>query len=341
MKERDKGDPERGETTGSADGPPARSKRLKSGAEERLRQLRGEFVLGLFLGRGPFWEKIRDERGRLGVIVRTALPERPAVGRLLPEGAPGPGDHGYTEYVLRWDGEMSALRYEVVPDIRPMTRGFTDFWSERSWVEFLSACVLYDPPEEQLLEFASYGAPRPTTLGGRRGQAGKSPEMVGAPVTTLLDLSKTGDWYWQRVLAYVGERYLEPDGVDVGDLIENAIWQVPGLQEEHLERAERWSELFYVEVDEHTSLDDVKSAFKMIRSRQRSRGKKSPRDRLIAVQCALLHDRHNRRLPEDRREWEWTHEKLAKEFGLPSPRAAADRVALGREILGSEETQND
>jgi hypothetical protein len=335
-------EPNGGDAPVAADGPPDRPERLESGAERRLRQIRGDLILELFLRRGSFWEAVRDTRGRLGVSARTGLPPRPAVGRLLPEDAPGPEDRkGYVAYATRWNEDMSVLRREIVPDVRPATRGDTDFLSERSWVEFLSACVLYDPPADRLVEFASHSDPQPTVLGEGRVPAEKRLKMVGAPVTTLLDLSKTGDWYWLRVLSYVGERYLEPQGVDVEDLIENAIWQVPGLHEEHLERAEWWSELYYVEVDGHTSLDDVKRAFRMIRSEQGSKVTKPPRDRLVAVQCTLLYDRHNRRLPEDGRRWEWTHEKLAEKFGLGSPRAAKAHVALGREIISSGGAQKD
>lgn len=69
----------------------------------------------------------------------------------------------------------------------------------------------------------------------------------------------------------------------------------------------------------------------MIRKVQPAKGTKRSRDPLVAVQCAILYDRHNQQL-EDKRQRRWTYAKLGKEFGL-STRAAKDYVILGREII--------
>jgi hypothetical protein len=53
---------------------------------------------------------------------------------------------------------------------------------------------------------------------------------------------------------------------------------------------------------------------------------------LIAVQCAVLYDRHNSEDSTDKRRRKWTYRRLAEEFGLASARAARDFVNLGREI---------
>ena len=79
----------------------------------------------------------------------------------------------------------------------------------------------------------------------------------------------------------------------------------------------------------------------MIRSIQPRMETKRSRDRLTAVKCAILHDRHNGRDPDDGRKWTWSYKKLAEEFELSSPRAAKDHVKLGRKILdGEESTRN-
>jgi hypothetical protein len=93
-----------------------------------------------------------------------------------------------------------------------------------------------------------------------------------------------------------------------------------------------------VEVDERTTLEDVKGAFRMIRSIQPAKESKPPRDPLISVQCAVLYDQHNRADPEDRRR-RWSYANLARRFGLSSPRAARDHVSLGRELLAGEDHQ--
>jgi hypothetical protein len=104
------------------------------------------------------------------------------------------------------------------------------------------------------------------------------------------------------------------------------------------ERAERYSKRYYIGVDDSTALEDVKSAFHMIREVQPSTGTKPSRDPLVAVQCAILHDRHNQQL-KDKRQRRWTYAKLGEEFGLSSARVASDYVALGREILSGRDRE--
>jgi hypothetical protein len=196
--------------------------------------------------------------------------------------------------------------------------------------------VLYDPPEDQLVEFASYRALETTVLtGGRlttKANLEGLPEMVDPPVRSLFALSKVGDWYWNRVLRYIGELDLELQGVDVDALIENATLYVPGLEEEYIEKAKRYSKRYYIGVDDYTSFEDVKSAFHMIRKVQPQKGTKPSRDPLVAVQCAILYYQRNQTKPGDRRQRRWTQAKLADKFGL-SARSARDHLALGQAII--------
>jgi hypothetical protein len=236
---------------------------------------------------------------------------------------------------------MFTIWGKVDPEPRPPTWDFSDYQLEVSWRDFLSACVLYDPPEDQLVEFASYGALETTALAGGRLATKANleglPEMVDPPVRSLWALGEVKDWYWHRILNHIGERYLDPQGVDVSTLLDNAISYVPGLEEEYRERYERYSKRYYIGVDDYTSLEDVKSAFHMIREVQPHKDAKRSRDPLVAVQCAILYDRHNARDPEDRRRWRWNYAKLADRFSLSSARVASDYVALGRDILSGND----
>jgi len=214
---------------------------------------------------------------------------------------------------------------------------------DSSWENFLSACILYDPPEDRLIEFASYAEPDPTVFSGSRLPTQKNleglPEMVDPPIKTLWDLSQAGEWYWRRVLDHIGERYLEPQGVDVDDLLETVAWDIPGLREEHLERYRRYSERFYIEVDEYTTREDVEKAFHAVRAIKPQKGAKPRLDRLVALQCAILHDRHNAAIPENKRRRRWTYKTLAEKFGLNGPRAAEAHVNLGRALLEEEASE--
>jgi hypothetical protein len=314
---------------------------LPSSARKRLRRLRHELILQLYLRREPLWDVIRDVRDRWNISAEVHLPRR-VRGRLSPEKTPNHEDQGYAKYAVRWQEEMSAIWAKVDPEPRPPTWDYSDYQLRTSWEDFLSACVLYDPPEDQLVEFASYGALETTVLtGGRlatKANLEGLPEMVDPPVRSLFALSKVGDWYWHRVLRYIGELDLELQGVDVDALIEDALSYIPGLEEEYREKAEKYSKRYYIGVDDHTSLEDVKSAFHMIREVQPSTGTKRSRDPLVAVQCAILYDRHNQQL-KDKRKRKWTYAKLGEELGLSSARVASDYVTLGREILSGRDRE--
>jgi hypothetical protein len=276
--------------------------------------------------------------------VKVRLPPRDMKRRLLPEDAPHFRDDRYTDYVMRWQVELDGIRTKVNPKRYLTLWGY--FGDERveSWNEFLSACVLYDPPEDWLLDFASYEVQMPTFLaddGVLEEALRELPEMVDPPIKTLWELMETGDWFWARIIHHVGERYLEPRGLDTEDLLQAVFSEVPGLREEYLEKQERYSRRYYIEVDEYTTREDVENAFQMIRAVQPSKRSKLPRDQLTAVRCAILYDWHNQREPEDRRERRWAYEKLAKRLHLSDPRAAKDHVALGREILDGRASTKD
>src|SRR5215203_737841 len=144
------------------------------------------------------------------------------------------------EYVDRWKEEMSAIRLKVAPEPYVPTEDWSDYLLDEFWCNFLSACVLYDPPDDQLIEFASYIRLKPTDLydgwNPNKRNPEMFPEMVDPPVKSLWALTELRDWYWKRILDYIGERYLEPQGVDIENLPEDIVSEVPGLPEEHREK---------------------------------------------------------------------------------------------------------
>jgi hypothetical protein len=97
---------------------------------------------------------------------------------------------------------------------------------------------------------------------------------------------------------------------------------------------------YQIWIDEHTTEADVIQAFRKIASirKKPSKGGAPKRDQFIAVQCALLYDEDNQPDLDDRRRMTWTHERVAKRFGLKSDRAAKAHIELGRAILNGEVT---
>jgi len=176
--------------------------------------------------------------------------------------------------------------------------------------------------------------------------------MLSAPVRTLRDgnISETIEgWFWEQVIKEIGKRFLEPAGLDIHEMMLEVLKNSPDLlkQRDDLRKQETPAR-HYIAVYEETTEVDVLGAFRLISDTLPERSKKGPprRDPLVALQCAVLYDRHNGRVPEDRRRLLWSYERLAEEFRLGAgetqkakKQVAAAYVALGRKLL--EESQDD
>jgi hypothetical protein len=212
-----------------------------------------------------------------------------------------------------------------------------------SWQGFISACVLHDPLATNLLEFAQYSIPPRYSVwapGTRMSAREKSVHMAAPPIRVLPDpyeAEQIVGQFWQRVLWEVGRGYLEPKGLNIRSVVASIIEEYPEIWDERHEAAKANEGRSYILVDEQTTEDDVRKAFRTIAATQdRSPVSKPKRDPLLALQCAVLYDRLNRKNPDDGRQWEWTYEKLAEELGLESWRAAKAYVRRGRELLESK-----
>lgn len=243
----------------------------------------------------------------------------------------------------RWDTDLYSLRDHILPD------GYPSEPTVR-WMQFLEACVLNDPHETELIEFANIGGPFPSApvspaqfWSSTEERAAAPPsgnlEMIAPPIKRLADASKAvmaERWLNKQVLDRINERYLKPREIDIHEL----YWQVwadsEDLRAEHQELEERQNpRKQYIEVSETTTEYDVRHAFRLIRQTQPEapKGGRPPLDELLAVQLAIIYDQHNPRDLTDKRYRKWTHKSLAKRFGLPGTRAVQRHVQRGRELL--------
>ena len=161
--------------------------------------------------------------------------------------------------------------------------------------------------------------------------------MAAPPIRVLPDpfqASLIEARFWQRVLGEVGRRYLEPQGIKIQSVFASILDDCPVIWEERREATEANERRSYILVDEHTTEEDVRKAFRTIAATQdRSPANKPKRDPLVALQCATLYGRQNSVDPSDRRRRTWTYERLADELGLSSGRAAKEFVIEGRRLL--------
>ncbi len=204
---------------------------LPSDLGRRIEGFKREVVLQIVMQRGPAWDAVSDMRSRWGVSARTELP--PASSNWpnypFPEHWPEEyTDEGGSRWALdldalrdRWGLDLAALRDRIVPE--PYHWGPVD----TSWRSFLGACVLFDPPDQELRAFSKFGGPRavgiPRIYVDRDNRFGVPPHIMAMPpIATLRDAYKAESiesWYWQKIIDEIGERYLKPQGLDTKEIL--------------------------------------------------------------------------------------------------------------------------
>jgi hypothetical protein len=285
--------------------------RARSSADYRLYDLKSELVLSLFLKRGRFWELVQDTRSEWNITTETRLPPPGEPRTLYPESQP------VSRELYLWEWNLQGIKGEVVPP---------RYFRASNWPAFISACVLYDPPETGLLEFAEYGGTRLETISQQDEEGGRPPEMLAPPLERWpnpYSWSAAYRDFYNEVLHEIAERYLRPAGVDPQEVFSEVLRAIAGRLEE------RVAEIPYhdvILVDEHTSQDDVRGALNMIAAaRERPPQGRRQRDHLISVECAVLSDGHG-----------WSYDRLAERYGWQDYSLASKYVRDGRQILEGE-----
>lgn len=313
---------------------------LPSSSEDATRHFKAEVVMQLYLQRGPLYEAISEVRSRRGLLPRTELPPlRVFLPLLPPELSTYPRSDQSEEWEAwsRWVGDLLDLM-EYVPD------ALRAHWPH-DWEPFFSVCVLYDPQGTDLIAFAEAGGPYATDA-GVAGAAGAKPAdfaMVAPPIRTLVDpvqSARVESAYVYEVLQALAELYLEPRGISLNQALERVSERYPSIEQRRSEARRSLQRRDFIWADDATS-SDVENARRLISSTRRKPTPGRPRrDRLLAVQCAVLYDRHNDSPdPSDRRRRRWTYQKLAERFGLSSASAAKHHVDLGREVISADRVQ--
>ena len=299
--------------------------------EASARRFKNGLVAELWTKDGPFWESVRDMRARWGIDVQPQLApgDSPRIGDLVfPQSAPGCASGEFSDFVNRWIQGLGYIKDRNVP---PQLEDAAD------WNAFISACVLYDPPEESLIDFARYGdspvVHAPYT-GEPSNEAAKRPLTEAAPIRRLpseADLEQVQSWLFAHILDEV-KRDIGLLRSDTNEIIEGILQTNFDLRFEYFKRMRELPRRWYIEVRTNITKKQVENAFDKIVGAHKPSGERGApkRDPLVALQCAILYDDHNERDPKDPRRKQWTYEKLAREVGLPSARSAEKHVQEGR-----------
>jgi hypothetical protein len=188
----------------------------------------------------------------------------------------------------RWDDTLKSLIDRFVPDLLRRS----------GWYDFFGACVMCDPPDNRLHDFADFGRVYPS------------------PLWPVVDC--------------------ELDEVDKSNIHSMVAPPIERVFKESYEDGGVFME-YRIVVDEHTRKADVIRAFRAIKaaSELRNPGGRPAIDKLTAIQCAVLYDDYNGTIPEDGRVRLWTYKKFAdkfRAFGVRNARSAEEHVKRGRDF---------
>lgn len=257
-------------------------KRPLSVTEKRVKELKGKFVVDLYLGRGDFWRNVKVARINRRVEVREGLPPP----QLLPLFVADDlmrlklWPPFVTEALKRLQSlpfSIGAVWRSAVPQ---------KYWAESDWDAFAAACILYDPPELELDEFAEYG--------------GLTPEGGVEWIDSEGRMAAAVEEYYQRLLEEVWSRRFGPYSENVWEVV-SQIHSETDLLENLATRTDGLETHPYVSAD-------------------RNPAGRPPIIESLAIKCAALYYDHNGSDDTtDKRIKRWTHARLAKEIILPHP----------------------
>lgn len=250
---------------------------------------------------------MRKARFVQGVEAKAGLPParralRPQLSLLYPKDHPKRPKGDLKE--LRAWAEHRRQSWDMSVRIAWQSVVSNRYWEAANWDEFITACVLYDPPELKLAEFAGYGS------------EGSSPEALPIEwVDSRGHRVVAMEEFYQGLLEELDRRHFKPRGEDIWQEV-SEIYNETDLLEK-LQTKMREAETHpYIAVSKGTSDDDILCAAREIRATQaKDSGGRPPRDKLLAIKCAALYNDHNYKDPNTGR-WRWTYEGLVEELGL-------------------------
>jgi len=196
---------------------------VDSDAAKELRQLKRNLVFDLFFQQGAFWEAVYDMRTRWNISAVRQLPPRGLGTPAPPPGWVHPKDDSSKEakekleLIRKWNFDLYAIWSRVVPEPYNDWQYYGLFWNE-----FVSICVLYDPPETGLLTFAAQGGPDPYKK--ESAEPSSIPRVMLPAVRQQRDWIKSADaerYYHHEIIREVAERLQERCGIDLWAVVEN------------------------------------------------------------------------------------------------------------------------
>lgn len=322
--------------------------RLASSKERRLQTFRRELVVDLVTRHGLFWERVGWIRSLQRIKAEPRMPPPLNPGRVhLPSWLVPDLGHWRPEQrqpLQEWMVLLNVLHDAVVPDDLRIETPYS--YSLDFWMGFLSACVVFDPPPDNLLGFAEHGVAaygdfvNPFNPWDDSG----GPQMLAAPISFLPDPEQLiaeeqerHSWIIGRLQEALDARAIIRRGeINLSEMASHFEFLYQSVQEEaRRQRNEMPSPPVrpYITVDAHTTENDVRNAYKLMVANQpkRPRPARPRRDPLLCLQCAVWYD-----------QCEWSQERIAQTMGWtiqypagakPRSETARQHIADGRLLL--------
>jgi hypothetical protein len=322
--------------------------RLASSKERRLQTFRRELVVDLVTHHGQFWEQVDWIRRLQRVEAEPRMPPPLDPGKvhfpdwLRPTRGAWRGEH--EEAFHEWMVLLNVLHDAVVPKELRVETPYS--YSLDFWMGFLSACLVYDPPPDNLLRFAEHGVAAYGDFVNPFNPwiDSDGPEMLAAPISFLPDPGQLiaeeqerHDWVIGRLQEALDARaFIRRGEIDLSEMAAHFEFLYQSVQEEtRRQRNEMPSPPVrpYITVDVHTTEEDVRNAFRMMAANlpARPRPARPKRDPLLCLQCALWYDQCG-----------WSQERIAQKMGWaiqrppdvkPRSETARQYIADGRLLL--------
>jgi hypothetical protein len=307
------------------------TKVLQSSAERRIRALRRQLALDLFLRFGKCWELVSGFRSSRGLEVMVGAPLDPQVEEFVSAVSIGAQSSAWIDEPTR------AAHDALIPhDCRPALN------LVNPWIVFLHKLFLFDPPADRLLEYAEgplaalsrRPTPPDSSTVTKKGRIGDSPPaMIAPPVAVTLDPQHVLDTLTYYTSAFLAELHnrLSPAGVDVWKTANEIRNDIPQLDPQFwVDQAYQLGGYICIVVRTGTTEEDVRNAFRLMRHGEGTGKTGAPRrDALTCVQCAIWYD-----------EAGWSHERIGKHFGwaIQTPAGAKRRCETAREHIAEGRT---
>jgi hypothetical protein len=297
------------------------------GEELKARVFKDGLTAQLYIQKGVFWDAVRELRERRGITAERRLPpsESNGSGLIAPERS---YDDDFLAHMEEWLADLRHIEQRCVP---------ARFQGSAQWSDFISACVYFDPPLEELDTFTRYGDLRYINREAHGTREERAPMRAMAPLRwTIADenaFEEVHFWLFDRVLEELGERYLGPAGVDLGEALDE-IFDSTELNKQYNAKKDGLRREWHIVASDGVNASDIKKAADRIPvvREARSSGGRASRNPVVAIQCAAFYDDDSAGvgIPKSTK-----RRLLAERYALPE-NEVKHYVKFGRDLISGE-----